>query len=103
MVGKELIKKNIREAIGESPHRKDIGRVSIFGSYVNGKPRKGSDIDVLIEFTPKAVVGFFKLAQIQRGIADYIRKPVDLLTPEQISDLFRAEVIKQAEIIYEKR
>lgn len=99
---KEEIKSKIKEAIENNPLRNEIQKVSIFGSYINSRPRQDSDVDVLIEFIPSARIGFFKLAQIKRSIELLVKKSVDLLTPEAISRLFRERVIKEAEIVYEK-
>lgn len=101
-MSKQAIKAKIKEAIIKNPHLKDIQKVSLFGSYLSGKPEKDSDVDLLIEFTPKAKVGLFKLVQIKDDLEGYVNKPVDLLTPEQLSKYFRDEVLKQAEIIYER-
>ncbi len=101
-MNKEEIKMKIKEAIEQNPSRDDIQKVSLFGSHVNGAPQQDSDVDILIEFTPFARIGFFKLAQIKRNIEQFVKKPIDLLTPEAISGFFREQVIKEAEIVYEK-
>lgn len=100
---KAEIKKKIKEAIIKNPFREEIQKVSLFGSYLNGKPKKDSDIDLLIEFTPTAHIGFFKFFDIQENIEKHLKKKVDLLTPESLSHYFRDEVLRQAETIYEKQ
>ncbi len=97
---KQEIKEKIKEAIEKNPHKKDIKKVSLFGSYVKGTAKKDSDVDVLIEFKPSASVGFFKFVEIQDSIGNHIGKTVDLLTPEAISQYFRNEVLSQSESIY---
>ncbi|MFH1990380.1 MAG: nucleotidyltransferase domain-containing protein [Patescibacteria group bacterium] len=101
-MNKEEIKTKIKEAIECNPLRDDIQKVSLFGSYINSAPRQDSDVDILIEFTPSARIGFFKLAQIRRDMEQFVKKPIDLLTPEAISRFFREQVIKESEIVYEK-
>jgi len=100
---KEKIKKTLLEAIKRSPHLESIKSVAIFGSYVNGTPSTDSDIDVLIDFEPSAVIGFFALSDIKSNFESFLKKSVDLLTPAAISKYFRDEVINQAETVYEKR
>ncbi|HCP08877.1 MAG TPA: nucleotidyltransferase [Candidatus Moranbacteria bacterium] len=102
-MGKQEIKQKIKEAVEQDPLRENIQSVSLFGSYVHGNFKDDSDVDVLIEFTPTAKIGFFKLAQIKRHMESYVDREVDLLTPEAISKYFRAEVLKEAEKIYERR
>lgn len=101
-MSKQAIKAKIKQAIIQNPRLEDIQKVSLFGSYLFEKQKKDSDIDLLIEFTPNAKVGLFELVQIQTDIEDSINKPIDLLTPEQLSEFFRDEVLSQAEVIYEK-
>lgn len=101
-MSKQEIKQKIKEAIEKDPLRENIQKVSLFGSYVHGDFKDDSDVDILIEFTPAARIGFFKLAQIKRNMERFINREVDLLTPEAISKYFREEVLKDAEQIYEK-
>jgi len=99
---KEKIKERLREAIKHDEHLMDIKSVAIFGSYVNGTPSEDSDIDVLIDFEPNAVIGFFALSDIKDNIESFLERPVDLLTPQAISKYFRDEVLAQAKYVYEK-
>jgi uncharacterized protein len=101
-MNKEQIKKNVYDAIKTDPNKEDILSVSLFGSYAYGKPKADSDIDLLIEFKPRAVVGFFKLSDIKRNLEKYLKKEVDLVTPSALSKYFRDEVIAQAYPLYEK-
>ncbi len=101
-MNREEIKIKIKEAIERNPLRDDIQRVSLFGSYVNSAPKQDSDVDVLIEFKPTAKIGLFELVRLQRKLGEFIGKKVDLLTPQSLSKFFREQVIKEAEIIYEK-
>ncbi len=99
---KQGLKARLLEAVKKNPHRADIKSIALFGSHVHGTAEEDSDVDVLIEFMPNAIVGFFKLAQIQRSLGDFLGKKVDLLTPDAISKYFRSEVLQEAEQVYEK-
>lgn len=99
---KQEIKDKLLEAVKKDEHFSDIKSLALFGSYVTGQAKEDSDVDVLIEFMPKARVGFFKLAQIQRNLRGFLGRNVDLLTLEAISKYFRDEVLQQAEPVYEK-
>lgn len=102
-MSKQEIKQKIKEAVEKEPLKNSIQKVSLFGSYIHGDFADNSDVDVLIEFTPMARVGFFKLAQIKRNMEKFVNKEIDLLTPEAISKHFRKQVLKESEKIYEKR
>jgi len=102
-MSKQEIKQKIKEAVEKDPLRDNIQKVSLFGSYVHGDFKDNSDVDVLIEFTPTARIGFFKYFDIRENIEKHVQKKIDLLTPEALSKYFKDEVLKEAEIIYEKR
>ena len=99
---KQEIKNRLLEAITHDPHLADIKSVALFGSHIHGAADADSDIDILIEFVPTAVIGFFALSDIKNNFESLLEKTVDLLTPEAISKYFRDEVLAQAEYIYEK-
>ena len=99
---KQEIKKQLLKAIKNSQYLQSIKSVAIFGSYVNGTQREDSDIDVLIDFEPTVVVGFFAMSDIKHSFETLLKKSVDLLTPQAISKYFRDEVLARAEYIYEK-
>lgn len=101
-MSKDEIQEKLVEAIKANPHKDEILKVSLFGSYAYGAPKPDSDVDVLIEFEPKASVGLFKFVRIQRAFSEFIGKKVDLLTPEALSKYFRDEVLANAKTIYEK-
>jgi predicted nucleotidyltransferase len=99
---KQEIKNRLLEAVKNNPHMESIKSVAIFGSYVNGTPSEKSDIDILIDFEPTAVIGFFTLSDIKHSFESFLSRSVDLLTPEAISKYIRDEVLAQAEYVYEK-
>lgn len=102
-MGKEEIKEKIKEAVEQDPLRENFQSVSLFGSYVHGDFKDDSDVDILIEFTPTAKIGFFKFFDIRENMEKHVNRKVDLLTPEALSKFFRDKVLKEAEIIYERR
>jgi predicted nucleotidyltransferase len=68
----------------------------LFGSVVRGEDKPGSDIDILVEFQPKARVGLFGLARLQRRLAEILGRPVDLTTPDALHKALKERIIKEA-------
>ena len=77
-----------------------IRRLSLFGSSLREDFTPESDVDILIEFEPEQVVGFFRLAGIEIELSKILKRKVDLRTPAELSRYFRQEVIDTAEIQY---
>lgn len=95
------LKKRIQRAIKNAPHRNSIKKVALFGSYAYGNPKRGSDVDILIEFKRNAGIGFFAMFDLEKYFSKELNKKVDLRTPKELSRFFRDKVVKKAELIYE--
>ena len=80
-----------------------IRRLSLFGSALRADFRKDSDIDVLVEFEPGHVPGFFRLFDMEEELSSMLRgRKVDLRTPRDLSRYFRNEVLAAAKVQYAK-
>lgn len=102
-MSKEEIKLEIRSAVEKSRFRKDMRKVSLFGSYAYGAPKEKSDVDVLIEFEPSARITFFDLSDIKDELEGRLKKKVDVFTLGALSKYFREEVLRKSEEVYAKQ
>ena len=60
-----------------------------------------SDIDVLVEFEPGHVPGFFRLFDMEEELSSMLGgRKVDMRTPQDLSRYFREEVLASAEVQY---
>lgn len=92
-----------RDALADFCRRNHIVRLSLFGSALRDDFRQGSDIDVLVEFEPEHVPGFFRLARMERELSALVGgRKIDLRTPQDLSHYFRARVVKTAVVQYER-
>lgn len=80
--------------------RNHIRRLSLFGSTLTGEATPESDIDLLVEFEPDHVPGFFGLVGMEDELSAMLGRKVDLRTPEDLSQYFRDEVVATAEVLY---
>ena len=78
-----------------------IRKLSLFGSQLHGTARPDSDIDLLVEFYPDRVPGFFALAGIEMELSEMMGgKKIDLRTPLCLSRYFRDQVVSEAALQY---
>ena len=56
-----------------------IRHLSLFGSVARGDEEAGSDVDLAAEFDPDARLDLFRLAALERRIAEIVGRRVDLL------------------------
>ena len=78
----------------------NIRKLSIFGSVLRDDFGPESDIDVLIEFEPDSIPGFFKLIEMEEELSELFGRKVDIRTPRDLSRYFRDEVLESAEVQY---
>ena len=76
--------------------------VLLFGSYAQSdyQPDYWSDIDLLVEFNPDHIPGFFRLAGMEIELSEILGRKADLRTAQDLSRYFRQEVLNSAEVQY---
>jgi predicted nucleotidyltransferase len=55
-----------------------VKNIGIFGSFVRGEQKKGSDLDILVEFREKT--GFFKFLELEEFLEKLLDLKVDLVS-----------------------
>ncbi len=90
-----------RDQIAEFCQRHHIRKLSLFGSVLRKDFGPESDIDVLVEFEPGHVPGFFRLFDLEKELSVLFGgRRVELRTPQDLSRYFRDEVVARAEVQY---
>jgi len=78
-----------------------VRRLALYGSVLRDDFGPESDVDVLVEFEPGHVPGFFGLARMERELSEaFGGRKVDLRTAEDLSRYFRDDVLATAEVQY---
>ena len=60
-----------------------IRRLSLFGSVAHAEAESTSDVDLAAKLDPDARMDLFRLAALERRVAELLGRPVDLL-PEPV-------------------
>ena len=80
--------------------RNGIARLSLFGSVLRDDFGPASDLDVLVEFEPNAVVTLLDMERMQEELTEIAGRRVDLRTPAELSRYFRDSVLATAVVQY---
>jgi uncharacterized protein len=67
-----------RDEIRAAAERHHGRRVRLYGSVARGQEREGSDIDLLVDFTPGS--SLFDLIRLNRELEDLLGHPVDVVS-----------------------
>ncbi len=88
------------ERIAEFCRANQIVRLSLFGSVLRDDFGRDSDVDVLVEFAPGAIVTFLDMARMEDELTEMFGRQVDLRTPQELSRYFRSKVLATAVVQY---
>ncbi len=86
-----------------SSHRQEIEnlgvkRIGLFGSFVKGKQKKESDVDLLVEFM-RGKKNFKNFIQLAYLLEDLLHRKVELITPESLSPYLKPHILKEIEYV----
>jgi predicted nucleotidyltransferase len=76
--------------------------LGVFGSMARGDQNEGSDVDLLVKFSPENRSGLFALSAMRDELQGVLGRKVDLLTEGFLSKYFRDEVLSQTKTLYVK-
>ncbi|MCF0201847.1 MAG: nucleotidyltransferase domain-containing protein [Bacteroidaceae bacterium] len=65
----------IRECFAKHP----VERAWLFGSFSRGEERPDSDVDFLVEYTPKENLSLLEIAGLWRSLHDLLGREVDVV------------------------
>jgi len=88
------------EILAQFCRKHHIRKLSLYGSVLTEDFRPDSDVDVLVEFEPDQTPGFVGLARMEMELSEIFKWSVDMRTPQDLSHLFRDEVLATAEVRY---
>lgn len=92
--------KKIRKILNQ--HKKELTRkykvneIGIFGSYIKGKQKKGSDLDILVEF--EEAPDLLKFIELERYLQGLLKKRIDLVDRDGLRPRLRDSILN--EVIY---
>ena len=80
----KTISRKLSSRKAEFAERFGITELGVFGSYARGEQRKGSDIDILVEFSKTP--SLFGLVEAEEYIGNILGAKVDLVTKDSLKN-----------------
>jgi len=81
---------------GELKERFKVKDIGVFGSYVKEEQRRGSDIDVVVEF--EEPIGLFEFIRLETHLSNLLGVKVDLVSKKALKPKIGEHVLK--EVVY---
>lgn len=77
----------------KSKDKYKIKEIGIFGSFVRGEQKEGSDIDILVEF--EEVPDLLKFIELERYLEEILQIKVDLVRKSAIRPELKEIILKE--------
>ncbi len=84
----------LRQNLPEISRRFQVKSLLLFGSYVQGRQRKKSDLDILVEFSEPP--SFFEFLALERHLSGLLGVKVDLVMKEALKPSIGKHVLAEA-------
>ncbi len=84
----------LKQHLPELRERWGVRSVGVFGSYVRGEQRRGSDLDLLVEFDDRPLT-LLQLIAIENYLSDLLRIKVDLVEWDTLKPAIGSQVLEE--------
>lgn len=91
---RKILKKHEKE-LKEKYGIKEIG---IFGSYLRGEAKEGSDVDILVEFKPDVGISLLDFVELENYLSDLLGVKVDLVERSALKTRIGKQIL--SEVVY---
>jgi uncharacterized protein len=96
-MGKQEIIKIIRNKKPEMESRYGVQRLGLFGSYVRGRQRKKSDIDILVTFNRD--IDLFDFLDLRKYLESQLQAKVDLVMETALKPAIGKRILSEVEYV----
>ena len=98
MLSKEYILQELSNHLPSFVVEYGVERMGLFGSYASNEQTESSDIDILVEFQPKAVT-FDHYMDLKFFLEDTFESTVDLVIHEDIKPALRPYILEHVRYV----
>ncbi|HID90786.1 TPA: nucleotidyltransferase [Candidatus Bathyarchaeota archaeon] len=72
-----------------------VKSIGIFGSYVRGEERKGSDLDILVEFEGSAELSLLDFVRLENFLSNALGVKVDLVEKNTLKPRIGKRILEE--------
>ncbi len=88
---------NLRQHMPELEQRYHVKSLGVFGSWIRGEQRKGSDLDLLVEFDEPP--GLFGFVELEEHLSSLLGVKVDLVTKNALKPRIGRRILEEVVIL----
>ena len=84
----------LRRELASLRMKYNVKVIGLFGSYVRGEQKKGSDIDILVEF--REPISLFKFLEMEEHLGELLGGKVDLVSKKALKPRIGRRILAEA-------
>lgn len=93
MLTKQKILNLLKEKLPYLKREFKVKSIALFGSYVSGKQKKKSDIDILVEFYE--TIDLFTFVELEEFLSEALGIKVDLVMKDTLKPRIKDRILKE--------
>lgn len=93
MMSKEEILRLLEQVREEIMKKYKVKRLGLFGSFIKGEQKKGSDIDILVEFEENA--DLFDFLGLALFLEEKLNQKVDVVPERALREELKKSILKE--------
>lgn len=78
-----------------------VKRLGVFGSVARGAQHRGSDLDLLVEFSEP--IGLFRFVALERHLSSIAGRKVDLVSKRALKPLLKKNILQSTYYVTDQR
>ncbi len=90
----DVIIEKLRKNKSVVENKYGVKNLEIFGSYIRGEQKKGSDLDILVEF--HLTIDLFKYIELENFLSKKLGVKVDLVMKDTLKPRIKDRILKEA-------
>lgn len=87
------VRAELRAMLPDLRRRYPVAQLGVFGSYARGEQKKGSDLDLLVDFD--GPIGIFAYVALEDELGRRLGVPVDLVSRSALKPIIGAYILDE--------
>lgn len=92
------IREILKSHLPELKSKYGIKEIGVFGSWIRGEQKAGSDVDILVSFEEDARMDLIRFVELEDHLSEILGVKVDLVMKSALKPMIGKQILK--EVIY---
>jgi hypothetical protein len=94
----DKIRQILKQHKNDLKNKYGVREIGVFGSFVRGEQKEGSDLDILVTFEPDARMDLIRFVELEEYLSELLGVKVDLVMKSALKPRIGRRILR--EVIY---